>query len=146
MKGTQSPPDCRTCPAPPRTGSAPSGWVSLASGIGFLALAALAVLAVMGMTSMLAIADAGVPGAGRQGELIRLVRQECGFCHGLRLTGGLGSPLTAGAMQEKPAETLAAVILHGIPGTAMPGWRPFLSDADVSWIVRQLREGFPHED
>lgn len=101
------------------------------------------------MTVALLLAEgsqaADTPGPERQKELIHLVRQECGFCHGLRLTGGLGSPLTARAMGEKPAETLEAVILHGIPGTAMPPWRPFLSDADVSWIVRRLQEGFPHE-
>jgi cytochrome c55X len=26
----------------------------------------------------------------RQRELIRMVRQDCGSCHGLQLTGGLG--------------------------------------------------------
>lgn len=83
------------------------------------------------------------PDPARQRELIHLVRQECGFCHGLRLTGGLGSPLTAAVMRDRPAETMIAVILHGIPGTAMPGWLPFLSEAEATWIVTQLQEGFP---
>jgi cytochrome c55X len=86
---------------------------------------------------------ADAPSPERQRELTRLVRQECGFCHGLRLTGGLGSPLTAAAMRERPAETMVAVILHGIPGTAMPGWQPFLTEADAGWIVTKLQEGFP---
>ncbi len=83
------------------------------------------------------------PDALRQQELTRFVRQECGFCHGLRLTGGLGSPLTATALRDKPAESLIAVIRHGIPGTAMPGWAPFLDEADATWVVEQLQKGFP---
>ncbi len=85
------------------------------------------------------------PGPERQRELIHFVRQECGFCHGLRLTGGLGSPLTAQATRDKPMDTLVAVILHGIPGTAMPGWQPFLAEPEVVWIVKSLQEGFPND-
>lgn len=85
------------------------------------------------------------PGPERQRELVSLVRQECGFCHGLRLTGGLGSPLTAKAMQDKPAETMVAVILYGISGTAMPGWKPFLSEPEAVWIVQALQKGFPDD-
>ena len=88
-------------------------------------------------------AGAAQPTPARQQELTRMVRQECGFCHGLRLTGGLGAPLTAAAMKERPAETMTAVILHGIPGTAMPPWQPFLSEAEAAWIVGKLQEGFP---
>lgn len=79
----------------------------------------------------------------RQHELTRFVRQECGFCHGLRLTGGLGSALTVPALHDKPAEALAATIQQGRPGTAMPGWSPFLSEGDTAWIVAQLQKGFP---
>ncbi len=81
--------------------------------------------------------------ASRQQELTHFVRQECGFCHGLKLTGGLGSPLTAAALKGKPAETLIPAILYGIPGTAMPGWLPHLSEADAEWIVASLLRGFP---
>ena len=88
-----------------------------------------------------ALADG--PDPARQRELTHFVRQECGFCHGLRLTGGLGSPLTAESLKHKPAETLAAVILHGLPGTAMPGWAPHLSEADAHWIAVELSKGFP---
>ncbi len=83
------------------------------------------------------------PGQPRQRELIRFVRQECGFCHGLRLTGGLGSALTAQAMRERPAEAMVATILYGRPGTAMPGWAPFLTEEEAVWIVQKLQEGFP---
>ena len=86
---------------------------------------------------------AAAPDAERTKELTRFVRQECGFCHGLHLTGGLGSSLTAAALRDKPAEPLIAVIRHGIPGTAMPGWAPFLNEVDSAWIVEQLQKSFP---
>lgn len=115
-----------------------------AAGV-MLKLGAVATLAVAGLAlyamSSPALADA--PGAERQRELVRFVRQECGFCHGLSLGGGLGSALTAGPMRERPAEVLAAAIQHGIPGTAMPPWAPYLSAADTDWIVEQLQQGFP---
>ncbi|MBI5331049.1 MAG: cytochrome c [Betaproteobacteria bacterium] len=83
------------------------------------------------------------PSALRQQELTRFVRQECGFCHGLHLTGGLGSPLTAAALAGKPREALEAAILYGRTGTAMPGWTPHLSEPDAVWIVNALLQGFP---
>lgn len=112
-----------------------------------LSLAALALSSLMSlaMAEVIAPSVSPQPSPQRQQELVRFVRQECGFCHGLHLTGGLGSPLTKAAMAAKPAETLEAVILHGIPGTAMPGWRPFISEPEVQWIVRALQEGFPYE-
>jgi len=81
--------------------------------------------------------------ASRQQELTHFVRQECGFCHGLRLTGGLGSSLTAAALKDKSAEALIATILYGRTGSAMPGWAPYLSEADTQWIVAALLKGFP---
>lgn len=78
-----------------------------------------------------------------QQSLIRFVRQECGFCHGLRLTGGLGAPLTAETMRTRPIDYLETVILQGIPGTAMPGWAPYLTASQVRWIAERLREGVP---
>ncbi len=85
------------------------------------------------------------PDTTRQQELTRFVRQECGFCHGIHLTGGLGSPLTAAALRDKPAESIAAAIRFGIPGTAMPGWAPFLDEVDTRWIVEKLQQGFPKQ-
>ena len=43
------------------------------------------------------------PGAERAAELVRIVRQDCGSCHGMRLTGGLGPALTREALADKPA-------------------------------------------
>ena len=88
-----------------------------------------------------ALADEPAP--ARQAELERLVRQDCGSCHGLTLKGGLGPPLVAGALGDKPAESLKYTILYGRPGTPMPPWRAFLTEADAEWITARLLEGFP---
>jgi len=78
-------------------------------------------------------------------ELIRLVRQDCGSCHGMQLTGGLGLPLTPQALRGKPEETLVATVMYGRGGTPMPAWRTILSEQDAEWIVARLVEGFPQE-
>lgn len=112
--------------------------------LGVIATFAVAMLALIAMVNP-ALADLSIhaPTAERQLELTRFVRQECGFCHGLKLTGGLGSPLTAQALAGKPREALEATILYGRAGTAMPGWAPHLSEADAAWIVTALLKGFP---
>lgn len=91
----------------------------------------------------LGTALADEPAPARQAELTRLVRQDCGACHGRTLKGGLGPPLVAAALEGKPAESLKYTILYGRRGTPMPGWRPFLTDADAEWISARLLEGFP---
>jgi len=103
--------------------------------------AAVLLALVLGATA------AGAQGvsATRQHELVRMVRQDCGSCHGMRLTGGLGPALTREALADKPLGALAATIFHGRPGTPMPGWRAMLSEADAQWIAEQLAQGFPEE-
>ncbi|MEW6120691.1 MAG: cytochrome c [Pseudomonadota bacterium] len=125
----------RTAPA-----SHPHPGHPLLLKLGALATLGVAGLALYAMTHPVFAAE---PALERQQALVRFVRQECGFCHGLTLGGGLGSPLTAEAMRARPAEVLAAVIQHGIPGTAMPPWSPYLSAAETDWIVARLQEGFP---
>lgn len=78
-------------------------------------------------------------------ELVRLVRQDCGSCHGMTLKGGLGLPLTPEALREKPVDSLVATVLYGRPGTAMPPWKTILTERDAGWIVKRLIEGFPEE-
>jgi len=85
-----------------------------------------------------------VPAAERRAELLHMVRQDCGSCHGMTMKGGLGPALTPDAVQGKPADFLAATILHGRPGTAMPPWQRFLSADEAAWIVEQLRKGLPN--
>jgi len=91
--------------------------------------------------ALLVTSAVAAPSAARQAELLNLLRQDCGACHGLTLKGGLGPALLPSALDGKPAAFLAATILHGRPGTPMPPWRPFLSDSEVAWLVRQLQEG-----
>jgi len=88
-----------------------------------------------------AYADGVAP--AREAELVRLVRQDCGSCHGLTLKGGLGPPLAAAALGDKPAAYLKYTILYGRPGTPMPPWRAYLTEADAEWIAARLLEGFP---
>jgi cytochrome c55X len=81
------------------------------------------------------------PDAARARELLTLLKQDCGSCHGMRLTGGLGPPLTPEALRTKPAESLVATIVSGRPGTAMPPWRRFLSEAEAQWLVARMVSG-----
>jgi cytochrome c55X len=81
------------------------------------------------------------PAPPRQRELVRLLHRDCGACHGLRLTGGLGPPLTRGALRDKPDETLTATIMFGRAGTPMPPWRPFMTEAEAEWLVTRLKQG-----
>lgn len=103
-------------------------------------MVALAALAALGH----APADAQVA-PQRQRELLRVVRQECGACHGLHLGGGLGPALTREALAGRPTDAMAATIFGGRPGTPMPPWRAFLSAAEAQWIANQLALGLPAE-
>lgn len=107
--------------------------------IGVLSLA----LATPALTSADSSAGGVVPEPARQAELLNLMRQDCGSCHGLRLEGGLGLPLTPQALKEKSPEALKQTILHGRGGTPMPPWNPFLTDAEAGWIVETLLKGLP---
>ncbi|MBK8184482.1 MAG: cytochrome c [Candidatus Competibacteraceae bacterium] len=100
----------------------------------------------MGLVSLSTLAQETLaPSAERRRELIRMVRQDCGSCHGLTLRGGLGPALLPDALRDKPPAGLKYTILLGRPGTAMPPWKPFLSEAEADWMVVELRRGFPEE-
>lgn len=77
----------------------------------------------------------------RKSQLLNLILQDCGSCHGMTLKGGLGKPLLPKALEGKPSSDLMTIILDGIPNTPMPPWRGLLSEADVHWIVTQLKTG-----
>ncbi|MCI5098116.1 MAG: cytochrome c [Rhodobacteraceae bacterium] len=70
--------------------------------------------------------------------LSRLVHQDCGSCHGLTLKGGLGPDLRSENLSHHTPESLKSVILDGIPDTAMPPWRPLMSEAEADWVARYL--------
>ncbi|MBK0399465.1 cytochrome c [Limibaculum sp. M0105] len=74
----------------------------------------------------------------RAQALERLVVQDCGSCHGLTLKGGLGPDIRAETLAGTEPESLAAIILDGVPGTAMPPWRPLISEEDARWIAEYL--------
>ena len=82
---------------------------------------------------------AEVPPA-RQTDLKYLLRQDCGSCHGMTLKGGLGPALLPENLQDKPPEYLAAVILYGRPGTAMPPWNILLTEQDATWLADYLKQ------
>jgi cytochrome c55X len=90
-----------------------------------------------------AAAAAADPVPARRAELVELVRQDCGSCHGLTLKGGLGPSLEPAAMAGKDAAQLEFVILHGRRGTPMPPWRGFLTESEARWIVEALKQGLP---
>ncbi len=74
-------------------------------------------------------------------DLENLVLQDCGSCHGMTLKGGLGPPLRPENLGHLPEEAITAIIREGVPGTAMPPWKPLLAPADIEWISHQLKVG-----
>ena len=104
------------------------------------AAAAVVVVAAAGVA---AAADA--PPEPRRAEIVNMVRQDCGSCHGLTMKGGLGPPLVPQAVAHKDPELMRAIILHGLRSTPMPPWRPFLSDDEAMFVVQLLKKGLPDE-
>lgn len=98
----------------------------------------IAVILAIGLVSG-ALADE--PGRARQNELLYLLEQDCGSCHGLRLKGGVGPPLRPVDIADKPDAALIDAILNGRPGTPMPPWDIEISEAEVRWLVGRLRAG-----
>ena len=115
----------------PTVGRAFRGWHRAFAGLALMACAA-------GLH-----AQPAPPSAQRQQELVRMVRQDCGSCHGLRLTGGLGPALTREALADKALDSLAATIYGGRPGTPMAPWKAMVNEAEALWIAQQLMAGFP---
>ena len=68
-----------------------------------------------------------------------MIKHDCGSCHGLNLTGGLGPPITRKIMADRTVEYLEIIIRNGRQGTPMPPFSSILSDADIGWVARYLR-------
>ncbi len=101
-------------------------------------------VSIIALSTLPALASlAAPPSADRQKELIYLVRQDCGSCHGMTLKGGLGTALLPKDLQDSPVDILAGIILEGIPETPMPPWRGLLKESEAIWIARQLKKGLP---
>lgn len=106
---------------------------------------AICTFLLLGLPLWAAAQPPAAPTPLRQHELTRLVRQDCGACHGMTLKGGLGSPLLPESLREKPPAGLVATVLYGRPGTPMPAWKSILGEHEAEWIVAQLMKGFPQE-
>lgn len=103
-------------------------------------LASLVVAGVLGVFGVVADGEAGAEIAPQRAQaLAHMVRQDCGSCHGLRLSGGLGPDIRGRAIEGLETRALVEVILDGRPGTAMPAWRPLLTEEEALWIVDYLR-------
>jgi cytochrome c55X len=44
-------------------------------------------------------------------------------------------------LRGKSAAYISTMILEGRPGSAMPGWRPLLSEAEAHWMAELLLRG-----
>ena len=84
--------------------------------------------------------------SSRQAELIKMVRQDCGSCHGMTLKGGLGPALLPNTLDAISLESLKAVILFGRSERAMPPWQKFITEDEAAWIAINLKKGFPNEN
>ena len=78
----------------------------------------------------------------RQQELLNMLKHDCGSCHGLPPKGGLGPSLMPDSLADKSDALLIAAIRDGRAGTAMPSWKPFLTDREIAWMVGRLRQGY----
>lgn len=81
------------------------------------------------------------PDPQRQEELVYLLHQDCGSCHGMTLKGGLGPSLLPEALMGKPDEYLQRVISKGVPGKAMPPWEGILTAEEIDFLVSYLQTG-----
>ncbi|WP_235839578.1 c-type cytochrome [Cognaticolwellia mytili] len=82
----------------------------------------------------------------RETQLIHMVKQDCGSCHGMTLKGGLGPTLLPKAMNKLPLAAIKNTILFGRPGTAMPEWKSILTEQEALWISQQLQQGIESHD
>jgi len=81
----------------------------------------------------------------RQQQLIHLLKQDCGSCHGMTLKGGLGPPLLPKQLKNKPTALLENTILYGRKGTAMPPWETLLTKQEVQWLTKQIQQGISND-
>lgn len=84
--------------------------------------------------------------AEREEELETLLYQDCGSCHGMTLRGGLGPALPKSRMNAFSRDGLAALILHGVEGTAMPGWEGQLTEQEARWLADHLQNDNPLDE
>lgn len=96
-------------------------------------------LAVLVFLALSTPAGAAI-GVERQAELLYFLKHDCGSCHGLTRSGGLGSPLLPEVLAERSDDDLTEVIMEGLPGTPMPPWKDLLTEEEARWLVRAIKE------
>jgi cytochrome c55X len=74
-------------------------------------------------------------------DLKYLLKHDCGSCHGMKLKGGLGPPLTKALMRGRNRDEIKGVILSGRPGTAMPPWRSLVTEGEANRLAEILIKG-----
>lgn len=99
----------------------------------------LAAMCVWGAQPALAEGEAIPP--ERQSELLYILKQDCGSCHGLTLRGGLGPALTPADLENWDAEMIASAIYDGIPKSPMPPWREIMNRQEAMWLAQILKAG-----
>lgn len=92
------------------------------------------------LTAQMSAGESTIP-VERQKNLRHLVKHDCGSCHGMSLEGGLGPSLKPERISRFNTQQLATTILYGRPGTPMPPWRPFFTDAEATWLATSLMKG-----
>jgi len=80
------------------------------------------------------------PSEQRQQELLNMLKHDCGSCHGLTLKGELGPSLLPEALINKTNAFLVQTIREGRKGTAMPSWKPFITEQETLWLVQKLKK------
>ena len=81
------------------------------------------------------------PDTTRQSELLYLLKHDCGSCHGMTRSGGLGPSLLPGDIADRPRSLMVNTVLDGRAGTPMPPWRGQLTEQEARWLVDVLRNG-----
>jgi len=77
----------------------------------------------------------------RKQQLINLLKQDCGSCHGMTLKGGLGPALLPEDLSGKSLPFIINTITYGRPNTAMPPWQTLLTTEEIRWLSEQLLAG-----
>ncbi|WP_020593497.1 c-type cytochrome [Kiloniella laminariae] len=79
------------------------------------------------------------PEARTEADLLRLLHQDCGSCHGMTLKGGLGPALLPDGLTAFEDEDLFNIIRDGRAETAMPPWRDILTNDEINKLIGILR-------
>jgi len=96
--------------------------------------------AALALMFFISNAVADEPSQARQQVLSKMLKNDCGSCHGLTLKGGLGPSLLPSALNNKSDALLLQAIQEGRPGTPMPPWKAFLNQDETLWLIKKLRQ------